>query len=200
MAESFGTALGNRDYEGLARCFASDAEMDAILPGGQKRVTGRDQLVATWSGWLDWAREVQVEEVRVSEAGDRTTLTWRCILTTDDPTIGDRVMEQHMVLITQDGVVHRIALVCTGMRRVADKVEPRIHDVDAGNLGCGDGFPSVFRRQMETIGIGECLRLTASDPAAKQDVPSLTRLMGHRLIEITDLPQGRTAFTVQRVH
>ena len=115
-AEAFGRALGRRDHARLAALLAADASFDALLPGRRLAVRGREPIGALWIDWLDWATAVEPEELRVREVGDRTSLSWRGVLRTDDRAVGDRLIEQHMVLDVGDAGIERIELVCTGMR------------------------------------------------------------------------------------
>jgi TusA-related sulfurtransferase len=198
IAHRFASALGGRNFPELSALLAPHAQLNARVPARSFQAVGSAEVVGTWEGWLDWPRAVEVDEVRVAEVGDRVTMTWLSRLLTDDPEIGDRVMEQHLVLYVEDGLIERIDLICTGMRRIETATDASVHEFDAGNRGCTDGFPSEFRRRIRACDVGARLRVVAADPSAKQDVPSLARLMGHRLIDVTDLPDGRTAFTVER--
>ena len=197
-AEAFGHALGRRDHPCLAAMLAPDVSFDALLPGRRLVDRGRERISALWVDWLDWASAVELEDLRVRNVGDRTSLSWRGLLRTDDQSIGNRLMEQHMVLDIGGGVIERIELVCTGMRPVPAAPEVRVHDFDAGTLGCTDGFPSEFRRRLRAIDVGAQLRVTTRDPSARADLPAMTRLMGHELVATRDLDDGRTEFLVTR--
>jgi TusA-related sulfurtransferase len=199
-ARAFGQALGTRNHPRVAALLAPGASLDAILPGRHLAAKGRDRIAELWVDWLDWATAVEPEDLRVSQVGDRTSLTWRGMLRTDDRAIGDRLIEQHMVLDVGDGGIERIELVCTGMRRIPPPPEVTVHDFDAGVLGCTDGFPAEFRRQMRAIDVGHQLRVLARDPSARADLPAMTRLMGHRLVGVRDLGDGSTEFVVARTH
>lgn len=199
-ARAFGQALGTRDHPRLAALLAPEATFDAILPGRHLAARGRDRIAALWVDWLDWATAVEPEALRVSEVGDRTSLSWRGVLRTDDRAIGDRLIEQHMVLDVGNDGIERIELVCTGMRPVPPPPEVTVHDFDAGALGCTDGFPAEFRRRLRAIDVGHRLRVLARDPSARADLPSMTRLMGQQLVGVRDLGDGRTEFVVARTH
>ena len=72
------------------------------------------------------------------------------------------------------------------------------HRFDAGNLGCADGLASEFRRRIGAIPVGDVLVVTARDPAAKEDLPPLARMMGHAVLSIESPGDGRLLFTVER--
>jgi TusA-related sulfurtransferase/uncharacterized OsmC-like protein len=76
------------------------------------------------------------------------------------------------------------------------KQEP--HKYDAGDLGCGDGLPQEFRRQVNSIPPGHILEVTTRDPSAKEDLPSLARLLGHEIISVRTADNGDTVVVVRR--
>lgn len=197
IAEAFGAALGARSYADAEGLLTPDVELRAILPGRDLRVRGRAEVTGQFAHWLDWATSVELDALEATQVSDRTTMTWRVLLRTDRPSIGDRVMEQHLVLDVSDQGIESIGLVCTGMRPVSVP-DTEVHDFDAGTLGCTDGFTTELRRRIRAIDVGHHLRVIARDPSAKEDLPSMTRLMGHRLVETVDLEDGATCFTVQR--
>jgi TusA-related sulfurtransferase len=77
-------------------------------------------------------------------------------------------------------------------------MEDRVHRYDAGNLGCADGLAGEFRRRMQQIPIGEVLEVTTRDPAAKEDLPPLARMMGHVVRSIEAPGDGRLRVSVER--
>jgi tRNA 2-thiouridine synthesizing protein A len=52
---------------------------------------------------------------------------------------------------------------------------------DAGDMGCGE-LVMALRLRMQTLGGGEIIRVTATDPAAPEDLPAWCRLCGHMLV------------------
>lgn len=74
-----------------------------------------------------------------------------------------------------------------------------IHDFDAGDLGCGTGLPRVFADRMKSLAVGDVLRSVVSDSAAREDLPALARMLGHRVQAVEDAPDGRLVITVERV-
>lgn len=72
------------------------------------------------------------------------------------------------------------------------------HRFDAGDLGCADGLAGEFRRRMQQIRIGDVLVVSTHDPAAKEDLPPLARMMGH-VVRSTESPgDGRVLVSVER--
>ena len=72
------------------------------------------------------------------------------------------------------------------------------HEFDAGTLGCGDGLAGAFRDRIGQVGVGELLRVRTADPSAKEDLPSLARLMGHMVRAVDAHPDGSLTITVER--
>jgi TusA-related sulfurtransferase len=72
------------------------------------------------------------------------------------------------------------------------------HRFDAGRLSCADGLAQEFRRRMLAISQGDVLVVTARDPAAKEDLPPLARMMGHEVRSIETPGDGRLLMTVER--
>ena len=69
---------------------------------------------------------------------------------------------------------------------------------DAGLLGCGEGVPTEFRRRMHSIDVGEVIEVVVRDPSAKEDLPSLARMMGHRIRSMHDRDDGALVVLVER--
>ena len=78
-----------------------------------------------------------------------------------------------------------------------DQKSPPAHDFDAGALGCGTGLAAEFRRRLAAIAVGDTLRILTCDPAAREDVPALARLLGQRVLAV-DTSGDATTITVER--
>jgi TusA-related sulfurtransferase len=70
---------------------------------------------------------------------------------------------------------------------------------EAGALGCADGLAQEFRRRMASVPMGGSLDVVVSDPAAKEDLPSLARLLGQRVTSTEAHDDGRLTVTVERL-
>jgi TusA-related sulfurtransferase len=73
-----------------------------------------------------------------------------------------------------------------------------MHRFDAGTLGCADGLAQEFRRRVLAIPVGDLLLVQTSDPAAKEDLPPLARMMGHTVRSVEPSEDGRLLITVER--
>src|SRR5687768_16432153 len=69
---------------------------------------------------------------------------------------------------------------------------------DAGDTGCGDGLHMEFRRRIQSVEVGEHVEVILRDPSAKEDLPSLVRMMGHRIRATDELSEGRLQLIVER--
>ncbi len=65
-------------------------------------------------------------------------------------------------------------------------------DWDAGDLGCGD-LVMQLRMRLKTMTAGSVIRVTATDPAAPEDIPAWCRLTGHTL-----LAAAHPTYTIRR--
>ena len=69
---------------------------------------------------------------------------------------------------------------------------------DAGSMGCGEGLPMEFRRRVHALEVGEMIEIVLRDPSAKEDLPSLARMMGHRIRSMEDRADGALVVLVER--
>ena len=72
------------------------------------------------------------------------------------------------------------------------------HRFDAGTLSCADGLAQEFRRRILAIPQGDVLVVETVDPAAKEDLPPLARMMGHKVRSVEPSDGGRLLITVER--
>jgi tRNA 2-thiouridine synthesizing protein A len=67
-----------------------------------------------------------------------------------------------------------------------------VSDWDAGDLGCGD-LVMQLRLRLKNMAAGSVIRVTATDPAAPEDIPAWCRLTGHTL-----LSAAHPTYTIRR--
>jgi tRNA 2-thiouridine synthesizing protein A len=66
----------------------------------------------------------------------------------------------------------------------ADGLDVKPSDTwDAGDMGCGE-LVLALRGRMNALPPGAVLQITATDPAAPEDLPAWCRLTGHRLVRM----------------
>lgn len=73
-----------------------------------------------------------------------------------------------------------------------------VHRFDAGEMGCAEGLAGEFRKQMQQIEVGDVLVVSTGDPAAKEDLPPLARMMGHVVRSVEASGDGRLEVSVER--
>ena len=82
-----------------------------------------------------------------------------------------------------------------------DPAEPSMRiecSYNAGDAGCGDGLHMEFRRQVQGIEVGQLLEFVVRDPSAKEDLPPLARMMGHRIRTLQEREDGTLSLVVER--
>ena len=198
VATAFLNALTARDFAAARSVLADELPMRMLVPGGLMSDVGADAAIGRISSWFTVADPFEVEASSAVEVEGRAAVTYRLRLHKPD---GWYLIEQHLMLdVDAGGRITAIDLLCSGFRSIASD-EPGLeltHRYDAGNLGCADGLAGQFRQQIQRIPIGHVLVVSTSDPAAKEDLPSLARLMGHVVVSIEAPGDGRTHITVER--
>jgi TusA-related sulfurtransferase len=139
------------------------------------------------------------QSVRVEPLADRISAWYRFLLHQQE---GWEVIEQQMYLdVDEQGRVAAIDLLCSGFRPTGGPEAARssgTHQFDAGTMGCADGLAQEFRRRILAIPLGDVLVVQTSDPAAKEDLPPLARMMGHTVRSVEPSRNGRLRITVER--
>ena len=77
------------------------------------------------------------------------------------------------------------------------EVPQLVKQVDACGLQC-PGPIQKLKSEIDAIGVGEALRIVATDPGFVADVPAWCHTTGHELIDITSLGDGYRATIVKR--
>lgn len=196
LGQAFLDALVNRDFPALHALVSPDARMRLLVPRGPQEEVGAAAILGRFVGWFGDAAEAGLESSTVEAVAGRLAIGYRFTLRKPD---GWRVIEQH--LMADADTDHRLVaidLLCSGFRQVPEPYGTEIHDFDAGDLGCGDGLAGEFRRAIQAIPEGDLLAVTVRDPAAKEDLPSLARMMGHSVHSIETSGDGRLQMIVER--
>ena len=194
-AEEFVVALSDRDLGRLESCFHPDVRMHALVPSGLQELEGPSAVAAKFNSWFAEAESVQVLEKNIYKVADRLHVRYRFRERYSDGEA--EIIEQDAYFDLRDGSIIAISLLCSGHRPEPNDEARITHRFDAGDLGCSSGLPEEFRRQIDAIPVGAVLEVATRDPSAKEDLPSLSRLLGHRVISVKGSPDG-TVLTVQR--
>lgn len=198
VGEAFVKAVAGRDFDGLRATMADDVRFRLLVPKGPQAQEGAVETVGRFVGWYAGADELRLESSSVDTVAGRLVLSYRFRVLDAD---GRRVIEQHVVAdVASDGRLETIDLLCSGFLPDPEPgpASNGTHRFDAGDLGCADGLATEFRRRIQGIPVGDALVVTARDPAAKEDLPSLARMMGHEVRSIETPGDGRLLITVER--
>ncbi|RNM12238.1 sulfurtransferase TusA family protein [Nocardioides pocheonensis] len=200
VATVFLNALTARDFTTARSVLADDLAMRMLVPPGFMTDEGGDAAIGWFSSWFTDADPFQVEASSAEAVEGRAAVTYRLRLHRPN---GWYLIEQHLMLdVGGDDRITAIDLLCSGFRSIADVESDAqsglVHHYDAGDLGCADGLAGQFRQQIQRIPIGDLLVVSTSDPAAKEDLPSMARLMGHVVVSIEVPGDGRLFITVER--
>lgn len=196
VAAAFLDALAAREFTAAQSVLAHDVRFRMLVPGGLMTDEGADATIGWFRSWFAEADPFQVEASSAEEVEGRAAVTYRLRLHTAN---GWQLIEQHLMLdVGADGRIGTIDLLCSGFRPIAVDEPDRVHQYDAGDLGCADGLAGEFRRQIQHIPVGHVLVVSTRDPAAKEDLPSLARLMGHVVRSIKAPGDGRLLVSVER--
>jgi TusA-related sulfurtransferase len=196
VAAAFLHALTARDFTAAHAVLAPDVHLRMLVPPGFMTDEGADAVIGWFRSWFAEADPFEVENSSAEEVGGRAAVIYRLRLRRAS---GWDLIEQHLMLdISADGRVESIDLLCSGFRPIAVDEPGGVHRYDAGDLGCADGLAAEFRRQIQRIPVGHVLVVSTQDPAAKEDLPSLARLMGHVVRSIESADDGRLLVSVGR--
>jgi TusA-related sulfurtransferase len=198
VGAAFLDALAAREFGAARALLTDDVRFRMLVPSGVMTDVDADAAIGRFIAWFADAEPFEVEASSAGEVEGRAAVTYRFRL----QRAGERqVIEQHLMLdLDADGRIRAIDLLCSGFRSV-DYEEDNVtgtHRFDAGTLSCADGLAQEFRRRILAIPQGDVLVVTARDPAAKEDLPPLARMMGHAVRSIETSDDGRLLITVER--
>ena len=111
------------------------------------------------------------------------------------------VEQQQFLDMDEEGRIAAIDLLCSGFRPDVETEADRpsgTHRFDAGTMGCADGLAREFRQADPRDPARGHLEVETTDPAAKEDLPPLARMMGHTVRSIESPGDGRLLITVER--
>jgi TusA-related sulfurtransferase len=192
-------AIAGRDYKGIFGAFATDVRFRYLIPPGPSEVVGAAEVAAKYFQWFGDADVIRVESVLVEPIADRISVRYRFQLHEQERS---EVIEQQTYLDMDEELrITAMDLLCSGFRSIGGEdpmTSSGTHQFDAGMLGCADGLAQEFRRQILAIPIGDVLVVETSDPAAKEDLPPLARMMGHTVRSVEPYENGRLLITVER--
>ena len=196
VGAAFLDALTTREFTAARALLAEDVGFRMLVPSGLMTESDADATIGRFIGWFGDADPFEVEASSSGEVEGRAAITYRFRLHDAD---GWQVIEQHLMLnVGADARIAAIDLLCSGFRSIAVSESDSVHQFDAGVLGCADGLAGEFRRRLQQIPVGHVLAVSTRDPAAKEDLPPLARMMGHVVRSIETLGDGRLLVSVER--
>lgn len=194
LAQAMLDALAARDFPTLSGCLAPAVRMRALLPGGLRELAGPEAVVGQFRHWFEGADPFDAEAATVVTVGSRSSLHYRFALRR--PGRPEREVIEQYAYVDGTDAVEVVDLVCSGFLPLPEP-SVTVHHFDAGDMGCSDGLAQEFRRQVRALPAGDVLVVVARDPAAKEDLPPLARLMGHAVQSIEARPDGGLTITVE---
>ena len=198
IAESWLERFTTGDFDGASELFDPAVQMRALLPDGPQTYNGREEVTGRLKWWFGTGDDIQTihSEARVVEDRIELSYGFRILNAVEGAKAGWHSIEQR-AFCDIGTTIERIDVVCSGFRPIIE-ASRKVHRFDAGDMGCGDGLPQEFRRWVRSIAIGDVMEVVTKDPAAKEDLPSLARLMGNTVRSIEALDDGRLLITVER--
>ena len=196
LGEQFVAALADRDSKKLETCFASKARLRALVPPGPQEHRGALVIARVFTAWFGDADTIQLVDSASDLVADRLHIRYRFRESYKDG--ASELIEQDAFCLVEQGRILAMDLVCSGHRPESSGGQTDLHRFDSGELGCGSGLPQEFRRQIAAIPLGSSLEVTTREPSAKEDLPSLARMLGHEVISQGACPDGRVVITVRR--
>ena len=196
-AHRFLELLAARDFEGMAGTLAKDAHARLLLPHGLEEYSGGDAIVRRIESWFGSASVFELKSSSEEAVGLRQRVSWRFSVVRDGRT--REVVEQAAFLDVGSNGIDRLDLLCSGFQSEPGVTSGPAEVFEAGEMGCADGLAQEFRRRITEVSIGGSLEVVVSDPAAKEDLPSLARLLGQRVTSTEAHDDGRLTITVERL-
>ncbi|MDQ3784890.1 MAG: sulfurtransferase TusA family protein [Actinomycetota bacterium] len=198
IAEAWLGRFSTGDFDGAAALFDPDVEMRALLPDGPHTYNGRKEVTGRLRWWFGSGDEVRSVHAEARAVGDRVELSYgfRILNAVEGAIPGWHLIEQR-AFCDIGTTIERADIVCSGFRPIIE-TSGQLHRFDAGEMGCGDGLPQEFRRWVRSIPVGDVMEVVTKDPAAKEDLPSLARLMGNTVRSNEALEDGRLLISVER--
>jgi TusA-related sulfurtransferase len=191
-------ALTRQDFDQIETLMSAAIRFRSLVPSGSTEVNGAGEAVARLRHWFSDVDVLDVLDTRIAPVCDRVGVGYRFRVHKPD---GWKEVDQQIYLdFDGDGRIAAMDLLCSGFRPTAGADAPSgsTHRFDAGTMGCADGLAQEFRRRIQGIPVGDELVVETTDPAAKQDLPPLARMMGHTVRSIESPAGGRLLITVER--
>ena len=196
MTTQFVELLAARDFDGVTSMLAPDSTARFLLPHGLEEYVGNRAVVGRMKDWFGAASKFDLVNTSEDPIGSRRRMTWRFDVVRN----GRAEVIEQVVFVdeTPDGI-RQIDLLCSGfLPQETEAVSCDARIFDAGSMGCADGLAEAFRNRLTEVPVGGHLAVVVRDPAAKEDLPSLARMLGQRIASSESTEDGRLIITVER--
>jgi TusA-related sulfurtransferase len=194
-AKVFVDALLWLDFEGMESTLESKVEFRALVPGELVNVATAPEAVQCFRRWFGDKTDLELLHHKSEVLIDRLLLDYRlCLYKGDQPYF----VEQRICSASENGKFAVIDMVCSGFRpEGVVETAASVHGFDAGDLGCGSGLPREFRARIRQIPVGHILEVVTKDPSAREDLPSISRLLGHKVRSVEPGAEGEFIIRVE---
>jgi hypothetical protein len=105
-------ALAERDFSRLTDALTPDVRMRAVLPSGFVELSGAKAAAAKYSAWFGDAEELELVRSGCEAIADRLHVFYRLRVT--KPGNLAKLVEQHLLCVSNGDRITRLDLVCTG--------------------------------------------------------------------------------------
>jgi TusA-related sulfurtransferase/ketosteroid isomerase-like protein len=195
LSESWIQALVRRDFDALRAALTPGVQFRALVPGEPPVTGGRELAADCFRSWFGDKTDIEILDKTAATLVDRAHIRFRARVRKHGLPY---VIEQSFWGDVEDGRFATIDLLCSGFRPAGVAAGTSTHVFDAGDLGCGTGLPREFRTRLSQIPVGHVLEVVTSDPSAKEDLPSLARLLGHEVRSVEQGTDRRFRIRVER--
>lgn len=190
-------SLLSKDFERLKGALHPGVRFRALAPGESVDVGSADEAARVFRRWFADKDALELVLSETEPLGDRTQLRYRLRLRRN----GEALLVEHRLCgDVEDDRLVSLDLLCSGFRPCGPSPGAgTVHRFETGELGCGTGLPREFRARLGQIPVGHQLEVVTRDPAAREDLPSLARMLGHRVVATDSGPDGEVTIRVERV-
>jgi TusA-related sulfurtransferase len=196
VARAFLDALARRDFDTLEAILDPSVRFRALVPGETVAAATAAEAAACFRRWFEDKTDIEILDRQVDVLVDRLRLGYRARLKKKGQ---PHVVAQQLCGDLEHGRFTTLDLLCTGFRPEGTApAHDTTHVFDAGDLGCGSGLPREFRTRLTQIPVGHVLEVVTNDPAAREDLPSMARLLGHQVQSIETGADGKVRIRVER--
>jgi TusA-related sulfurtransferase len=196
MTTQFVELLAARDFDGLTSMLAPNTLARFLLPHGLEEYAGREAVAHRMKDWFGAASKLNLVDTSDNRIGSRRRMTWTFDVVRDGR---EEVIEQVVFVDETPDGISQIDLLCSGfLPQQAEAVSCEARIFDAGSMGCADGLADEFRNRLTEVPVGGHLAVVVRDPAAKEDLPSLARMLGQRITSSEATADGRLIITVEK--